>query len=77
MSAKPGVCGICGCAVVRMHPEEHGASRDVDGHIYKGGALVRVRCSRHTESMDSSPEADAHGGHIPRYGSQPSHGLFD
>jgi hypothetical protein len=60
--SKPGVCDICGCAVVRMNIEAHYNKKNADGHIYINGKLIRVRCSKHTKTPDSEPECDAHGG---------------
>lgn len=61
---KPGVCGICGCAVVQ--PEEPGPGW-TNGHLFKGHTkpthtnygqetkglvLTRVRCMTHKEPGD-------------------------
>ena len=59
---KPGVCGICGIAVVRVFQEKHGGDANIDGHIYKGDKLIRVRCYKHTASTDNAPSEDAQGG---------------
>jgi hypothetical protein len=46
MKPKPGVCGICGCAVVRRPgPEQPVGERN--GHRYEQGRLTRVRCLDH------------------------------
>lgn len=59
MSRKPspGVCGVCGRAVVRPTPEQYqrymdGAARRwstwVEGHHYDlDGRLIEVRCFQH------------------------------
>ena len=66
--SRPGVCDICGCAVVRFHEEVHitairmGGDTDIDGHVYEAGELCRVRCSLHGERGDIPPAEDAHGG---------------
>jgi len=60
MSARPGVCGICGVAVVQ--PETPSAGWN-DGHFFERKlkanqakttelVLVRVRCMRHKEPSD-------------------------
>ena len=46
MSAKPGVCGQCGCAVVRRQGPVR-TNGEVNGHRYEDGRLVRVRCLAH------------------------------
>ena len=59
--SRPGVCDVCGCAVVReVNPPVNGY---LNGHLYEGGLLKSVRCSRHPQD-DMSPLArkDAHGG---------------
>jgi len=42
---KPGVCGRCGHAVMRVLREP--ADGEKNGHRYEGGKLVRVRCKSH------------------------------
>jgi hypothetical protein len=59
--SRPGVCDVCGCAVVRMN-EPHPRNGSADGHEYVDGKLKSVRCSQHTKPWTSGPEADAHGG---------------
>lgn len=54
---RPGVCGTCGCAVVRPTPAEleaHLARSVIDsedftirGHHYMHGRLDSVRCAKH------------------------------
>lgn len=47
---RPGVCGHCGCAVVRSAkppPKATDVRREVNGHEYQVGRLVRVRCKAH------------------------------
>jgi hypothetical protein len=43
-----GVCGVCGCAVVR--PTYFAAHGTTGGHTYDHGRLVRVRCQMHDEA---------------------------
>lgn len=53
MNSRPGVCDECGVAVVRFHEELHKISillkedLKIDGHTYKEGRLIKVRCYRH------------------------------
>jgi hypothetical protein len=60
VNIKPGVCGICGSAVVRPESEEPGWR---NGHLFEQRlkpnqttftelVLVKVRCMRHQESTD-------------------------
>ncbi len=47
---KPGVCGICGVAVVQPSEVREGWTH---GHLFdRDGALVRVRCMPHKERDD-------------------------
>lgn len=43
--ARPGVCGVCGCAVMRSPKEPQEGTRN--GHTYKNGEVVKVRCKAH------------------------------
>lgn len=67
-SSRPGVCDICGCAVVRFHEELHIAAinmksdLNIDGHLFKRGKLEQVRCSRHAQGYENAPAEDAFGG---------------
>lgn len=61
VKSRPGVCDVCGCAVVRLSgPPANGY---LNGHHYQGGLLKSVRCSQHPED-DMAPIArlDARGG---------------
>lgn len=60
MRVKPGVCGICGVAVVQPETPDNGWH---NGHLYERKlkanqtkftelVLVRVRCMRHKENGD-------------------------
>lgn len=51
MKPKPGVCGVCGSAVVQpdqLTPSCHGWN---NGHLFRD-KLVKIRCMRHKEPDD-------------------------
>jgi hypothetical protein len=68
LRSRPGVCDVCGCAVVRSHTNMHKIAEawevdvKIDGHTYTNGVLERVRCALHSEDIDEAPAEDARGG---------------
>lgn len=52
---KPGVCGRCGHAVMRS-PKAPPQAGELNGHLYREGKLVRVRCVDHQgENFEAYP----------------------
>jgi hypothetical protein len=57
---KPGVCGRCGCAVVRSLREP--VDGEKNGHAYWDGQLVRTRCKDHGgRNFTARPDDDIIG----------------